>query len=139
MLTQFLCTGARVRQLDRLIAAILGKLPATAFRSRRSSKGFDNNVQPFPAPGMLLGPFPRARTDAATKFSVVHQPLYRAAHPGNVTHIYEALTAGGAEAALAASIFHFGELSIASVKEGPMRILVAAKIGNTRLIDNIGV
>src|SRR6202011_1844561 len=88
MLTQFLCTGARVRQLDRLIAAILGELPATAFQSRRSSKGFDNNVQPFPAPGMLLGPFPRARTDAATKFSVVHQPLYRAAHPGNVTHIY---------------------------------------------------
>src|SRR6202035_5228954 len=28
---------------------------------------------------------------------------------------------------------------IASVKDGPMRILVAAKIGKTRLIDNIGV
>ena len=28
---------------------------------------------------------------------------------------------------------------IASVKDGPMRILVAAKIGNTRLIDNIAV
>jgi pantoate--beta-alanine ligase len=28
---------------------------------------------------------------------------------------------------------------IASVKNGPMRILVAAKIGTTRLIDNIGV
>ena len=28
---------------------------------------------------------------------------------------------------------------IASVKDGPMRILVAAKIGRTRLIDNIGV
>jgi pantoate--beta-alanine ligase len=35
---------------------------------------------------------------------------------------------------------HAGTLApIASVKEGPMRILVAAKIGNTRLIDNIGV
>ena len=30
--------------------------------------------------------------------------------------MYEALTRGGAEAALAASIFHFGEVSIESVK-----------------------
>jgi cyclase len=29
----------------------------------------------------------------------------------------DALTVGGAEAALAASIFHFGEVSIAAVKE----------------------
>jgi pantoate--beta-alanine ligase len=28
---------------------------------------------------------------------------------------------------------------IASVQDGPIRILVAAKIGKTRLIDNIGV
>jgi pantoate--beta-alanine ligase len=28
---------------------------------------------------------------------------------------------------------------VASVKDGPMRILVAAKIGNTRLIDNVAV
>ncbi len=28
---------------------------------------------------------------------------------------------------------------IASLKDGPMRVLVAAKIGKTRLIDNIGV
>ena len=28
---------------------------------------------------------------------------------------------------------------IASLKEGPVRILVAAKLGNTRLIDNIAV
>jgi cyclase len=31
--------------------------------------------------------------------------------------MYEALTAGGAEAALAASIFHFGEVSLAEVKK----------------------
>jgi pantoate--beta-alanine ligase len=28
---------------------------------------------------------------------------------------------------------------IASVKDGPLRLLVAAKIGNTRLIDNVAV
>jgi len=28
---------------------------------------------------------------------------------------------------------------VASVKDGPVRILVAAKLGKTRLIDNIGV
>lgn len=28
---------------------------------------------------------------------------------------------------------------IASVKDGPVRILVAAKLGNTRLIDNVGI
>jgi cyclase len=35
---------------------------------------------------------------------------------GKLEHFYEALTAGGASAVLAASLFHFGEFSIAEVK-----------------------
>jgi pantoate--beta-alanine ligase len=59
----------------------------------------------------------------------------------------EAVMAGGAEmiagAGFALDYFevrHAETLApIASLKDGPMRILVAAKIGKTRLIDNIGV
>jgi len=59
----------------------------------------------------------------------------------------KAAMAGGAELIAAAGfvldyfeVRHAETLApIASVKDGPMRILVAAKIGTTRLIDNIAV
>jgi pantoate--beta-alanine ligase len=59
----------------------------------------------------------------------------------------DAAMAAGAEVVVGAGFMldyfevrHAGTLApIASVKDGPMRILVAAKIGKTRLIDNIGV
>ena len=59
----------------------------------------------------------------------------------------EAAMAGGAELITSAGfaldyfeVRHAETLApIASVKDGPMRILVAAKIGKTRLIDNVGV
>jgi cyclase len=35
---------------------------------------------------------------------------------GTLAHLYEGLTAGGAAAALAASIFHFGQHTIAEAK-----------------------
>jgi cyclase len=49
--------------------------------------------------------------------SVVRVPVIASGGAGTASHMYEALTTGGAEAALAASIFHFGELSIRAVKE----------------------
>jgi len=47
----------------------------------------------------------------------VRLPVIASGGAGRARHLYEALTIGGAEAALAASIFHFGELTIAAVKE----------------------
>jgi len=46
----------------------------------------------------------------------VRLPVIASGGAGRASHLYDALTAGGAEAALAASIFHFGELTIAQVK-----------------------
>jgi imidazole glycerol-phosphate synthase subunit HisF len=43
-------------------------------------------------------------------------PVIASGGAGKLEHFYEALTAGGASAVLAASLFHFGEFSIAEVK-----------------------
>ena len=44
-------------------------------------------------------------------------PVIASGGAGNVDHIYEALTTGKAEAALVASIVHYGTLSIREIKE----------------------
>jgi cyclase len=49
--------------------------------------------------------------------SAVRLPVIASGGAGTAAHMYDALTSGGAEAALAASIFHFGELSIGAVKK----------------------
>jgi imidazole glycerol-phosphate synthase subunit HisF len=49
--------------------------------------------------------------------AAVRLPVIASGGAGTADHLYEALTDGGAEAALAASIFHFGELSIGDVKK----------------------
>ena len=46
----------------------------------------------------------------------VRIPVIASGGAGKVEHFYDALTAGGASAVLAASLFHFGELSISDVK-----------------------
>ena len=49
--------------------------------------------------------------------SAVRLPVIASGGAGSAEHMRQALTEGGAEAALAASIFHFGTLSIRQVKE----------------------
>jgi cyclase len=49
--------------------------------------------------------------------AAVRLPVVASGGAGSASHMYDALTQGGAEAALAASIFHFGEVSVAQVKE----------------------
>lgn len=46
----------------------------------------------------------------------VRLPVIASGGVGTIEHMYEGLTAGGADAVLAASIFHFREISIAEVK-----------------------
>ena len=46
----------------------------------------------------------------------VSLPVIASGGAGSTRDLYEAMTAGGADAALAASIFHFGELSIPDAK-----------------------
>lgn len=47
----------------------------------------------------------------------VSVPVIASGGVGELEHIYEGVTKGGAEAVLAASIFHFGQLRIREVKE----------------------
>jgi cyclase len=49
--------------------------------------------------------------------SAVRLPVIASGGAGTVDHMFRGLTEGGAEAMLAASVFHFGELSIATVKQ----------------------
>jgi cyclase len=56
-------------------------------------------------------PLTRAVADA------VSVPVIASGGAGTLEHFYQALTTGGADAALAASLFHYRQLSIAQVKE----------------------
>jgi len=47
----------------------------------------------------------------------VSVPVIASSGAGNPKHMLEALTTGGADAALAASIFHYGNYTIKEVKE----------------------
>ncbi|MDO8751422.1 MAG: HisA/HisF-related TIM barrel protein, partial [Dehalococcoidia bacterium] len=47
----------------------------------------------------------------------VSVPVVASGGAGNLEHMYQAIAQGEADAVLAASIFHFGEYSIAQAKE----------------------
>ena len=44
-------------------------------------------------------------------------PVIASGGAGTLEHFYDALTEGGADAALAASLFHYKELEISQVKD----------------------
>jgi cyclase len=48
--------------------------------------------------------------------SAVSVPVIASGGAGDAQHMVEAVKVGGADAVLAASIFHFGELSVGDVK-----------------------
>jgi cyclase len=48
---------------------------------------------------------------------VITVPLVASGGAGNLDHFSSAISEGGADAVLAASLFHFGELRVAEVKE----------------------
>jgi len=52
-----------------------------------------------------------------TVSEAVRIPVIASGGAGKLEHFHEALTEGGASAVLAASLFHFGELTIGTVKE----------------------
>ncbi len=81
------------------------------------------------------------------KAPVLYRALKETAARLRASDDIEAAMAGGAEMIAAAGfaldyfeVRHAETLAkTASLKDGPMRILVAAKLGNTRLIDNVAV
>jgi cyclase len=58
----------------------------------------------------------------------VDVPVIASGGAGNAAHMVEAVTLGGADAVLAASIFHFGEVSIGEVKHAMARAHIPVRL-----------
>ncbi|OYU68713.1 MAG: imidazole glycerol phosphate synthase subunit HisF [Alphaproteobacteria bacterium PA2] len=65
--------------------------------------------------------------------SAVNVPVIASGGAGNARHMVDAVLTGGADAVLAASIFHFGEVSISQVKAA----MAAARIPVRQLPDHL--
>ncbi len=61
----------------------------------------------------------------------VNLPLIASGGAGTMEHFYAALTAGKADAALAASVFHYHEFSVAEVKQYLRKQGVAVRYDET--------
>jgi cyclase len=60
--------------------------------------------------------------------AAVPVPVIASGGAGAAQHMVEAVTQGGADAVLAASIFHFGEVSIAEVKQAMARASIPVRL-----------
>jgi len=60
--------------------------------------------------------------------SAVSVPVIASGGAGSAAHMVEAATQGGADAVLAASIFHFGEVSIGEVKQAMVAAGLPARL-----------
>lgn len=85
--------------------------------------GWAERVERFGAGEILLTSMDRDGTQAGYDLALtraiadrVDIPVIASGGAGNLQHIYEGLTTGGASAALAASIFHFREYTIGECK-----------------------
>ena len=63
--------------------------------------------------------------------SAVNVPVIASGGAGNAQHMVDAVTEGGADAVLAASIFHFGEVSIGQVKAAMSRSNIPVRFAET--------
>ena len=54
-------------------------------------------------------------------------PVIASGGAGELAHLVEGITIGGAEAVLAASIFHYGEFTIAAAKEAMREAGIAVR------------
>ncbi|MBV9996029.1 MAG: imidazole glycerol phosphate synthase subunit HisF [Caulobacteraceae bacterium] len=64
--------------------------------------------------------------------SAVRVPVIASGGAGSAEHMIEAVTEGGADAVLAASVFHFGELSIGEVKAAMAEAGLPMRLGESR-------
>lgn len=67
----------------------------------------------------------------------VEIPVIASGGAGNCHHIYEALTEGKAEAALLASLLHFGQLSVAQIKAYLQARSVPVRYSPKTIADNL--